>query len=553
MKFNLYRSVVFSGMSLLCTSGTLCAQEQMTLVTTVAGAEKIEAKTDKSSEGWANAAKLWKPDMMAFGKDGALYILEDDDRDILRYKDGRITTFIKDADSDLMCRYSGIAFSIDKTIMYIANDMNGKGSAHIVAIPWKDDHYDTTDLQVVWDKVTGPEMDAGITNVAVHPVTGDVLSVAHGSAEIYKLNKKTNLMEATGVKLPNATGGNAEKVKVRSWAFSADGKTVYICSQNCHVIYRGTYDLSSGIISGLQIWAGTYGTKGYALGDVTETLFEEPIQIAMGPDNCLYVPVRKKHNIIRITEDGVSELVTGTGKSGITEGPLSEAQFNHPGGMVFDEDGILYEADYWNHMIRRIGATWVADVASKDVIDLSKGYLCRKSTLVGEGSSACITGMADGEYAVFYIKNNDVQNVTVSFSAAASADNAAIGVSLENLKSRENVFTTTVAVRNEGAAKYNSYNVDAGNLEAGLYRMTLTFNGASAQSARSADEFSTATLKDLAINKDYSTGIENVNDDYARQQATGIYTLDGRRLSTDDPSQLPAGFYIVNGKKTVIR
>ena len=44
----------------------------------------------------------------------------------------------------------------------------------------------------------------------------------------------------------------------------------------------------------------------------------------------------------------------GTGTSGTADGTLEQAQFNHPAGIQFGPDGVLYVAEYWNHAIRKI-------------------------------------------------------------------------------------------------------------------------------------------------------------------------------------------------------
>ena len=55
-----------------------------------------------------------------------------------------------------------------------------------------------------------------------------------------------------------------------------------------------------------------------------------------------------------------------------------------------------------------------------------------------------------------------------------------------------------------------------------------------------------------AADEDLSTGITSVNADGDTPTTTGVYTLDGRRVSSEATS-LPAGLYIVNGKKVVVK
>lgn len=322
------------------------------LVSTFAGSVMPGSVNDKT-DGDIATATFWKPHMMIWGKDGALYVLEDDDNDIRRIKDGQVTTLLKYGDANgLLNRMSGMALSPDGNTLYIANDLNGKGSAHLVALHWKDGAYDTSDIEVIWGTV--PTMSSGITNVAVHPETGDVFAVAHSSAEIYKLNKATGLMEQTGVFLPDGNGAHASKVKVRGFIFSADGTVAYMSSQNRHVLYRASFDKDTGTFSNPEILAGKYDTAAFGVGSAEATRFEQPVQIVLGPDGYIYVANCKKHRIVKVSPEGNSEWVTGQPTSGHIDGKLENAKFNHPQGLIFDQEGTLYIAEYWNHSIRTV-------------------------------------------------------------------------------------------------------------------------------------------------------------------------------------------------------
>lgn len=55
------------------------------------------------------------------------------------------------------------------------------------------------------------------------------------------------------------------------------------------------------------------------------------------------------------------------------------------------------------------------------------------------------------------------------------------------------------------------------------------------------------------LNGGEPTGIDRIDADQTMDTSKGIYTLNGMRLSTTSPDDLPAGIYIINGKKVVIR
>lgn len=327
---------------------------QSPIVSTYIGSYVPAAKTEKK-EGTLMEAVLWKPGSIAFDKEGALYIVEDDDRDIRIAKNNQVATFLRgDGTGGTVFRMMNIAFSLDGNTLFLSNDANASGNAHIATMPWnKDTHqYDAANLSAIWS-IT-PSLGNGVTNVGVHPVTGEVFSVAHGNAMIYKYDPEQNTMVATGMQLPDAAGKNASKVKIRCILFDKAGTTVYMSSQEKDVIYKGDYDMSTGEFSNLHVWVGQYEKAGFTEGQGNEAKLEEPCQMDLDEEGNIYVAVRKKHRIAKITPDGMLTNYTGTGTSGTTDGPLDKAQFNHPEGVQFGPDGALYISDYWNHKIRKI-------------------------------------------------------------------------------------------------------------------------------------------------------------------------------------------------------
>ena len=322
------------------------------LVSTLFG-EKIDDVSGKKY-GSLQEARLWQPLAIKFDKNGTLYIIQSEaNPDVAMVKDGQVSQFLKGSTTNggKLNRMRDLAISKDGNTMYIANDYNGKGEAHIVSIPWNDNCFNTEDTEVLVDK-NNSDIDAGMTNVAVHPINGKIYSVKHNPGEIYVYDEEQSKMVTTGVKLPDES--NDPKFESHCMLFSKDGTTVYISSQRKHVIFKGTYDLTAQSFSNLKPWVGQFGIAGWQEGTGTNAKLNEPYQMDIDNNGNLYVAVFKAHRIAKITPDGTMTCYAGTGTSGTTNGKSEIAQFNHPSGVQFGPDGALYVAEYWNHMIRKI-------------------------------------------------------------------------------------------------------------------------------------------------------------------------------------------------------
>jgi len=91
-------------------------------------------------------------------------------------------------------------------------------------------------------------------------------------------------------------------------------------------------------------------------------------------NDILYVADSGHHAIRKILPNGQVITLSGNGFPGLKDGPVAQAQFNNPTGMIFDKNEDLYIADTGNHAIRKI----------------SKGGIV--STVVGKG----LAGFKDG-------------------------------------------------------------------------------------------------------------------------------------------------------------
>ncbi len=319
--------------------------------------KKIEDQNEKKY-GTLEEARLWKPMSIAFDNKGTLYIVQDKDNyDIAMVKDGKVSQFLNGLEYAKTCKYMfNIAFSKDYDYMYISNNYANEASdgSNIVSIPWDNNgsKYDVSKLSVFWDRT---DITKDVRCVTVHPITGEIFAV-HGGEEskIYRFDKTQNKMVDTGTILPNKDGDAVRYLNSRCILFSKDGNTVYISGYNCGVIYKGDYNQTTGEFSNLNIWVGKYNEAGWQEGKGTEAKLNQPFQMDIDDEGNLYVAVQKAHRIAKITPDGVVTNYAGTGTSGTSDGTPEEAQFNHPSGLQFGPDGVLYVSDYWNHMIRKI-------------------------------------------------------------------------------------------------------------------------------------------------------------------------------------------------------
>ncbi|MBN8725669.1 MAG: hypothetical protein J0M03_22410 [Acidobacteria bacterium] len=95
--------------------------------------------------------------------------------------------------------------------------------------------------------------------------------------------------------------------------------------------------------------------SGYLDGLSSEAKFNSPSGIAVDKQGNLYISDTINHVIRKITPDGQVTTVAGiAGKKGCVDGDAKKAKFSRPEGLVVDEQGNFYIADFGNHRIRKI-------------------------------------------------------------------------------------------------------------------------------------------------------------------------------------------------------
>jgi DNA-binding beta-propeller fold protein YncE len=134
----------------------------------------------------------------------------------------------------------------------------------------------------------------------------------------------------------------------------------------------------------IETFAGTDDFMG-SEGDIEANPGDGPVaqarlflanQIAVTPSGVVYVTETLFNGIRKIENGIVSTLTSRT--NGSTDGPLSQALFRGPTGIVSDRDGNLYIADQANHRIRKIdtsGSGSVTTVAGPSGTERTAGWM----------------------------------------------------------------------------------------------------------------------------------------------------------------------------------
>lgn len=88
-------------------------------------------------------------------------------------------------------------------------------------------------------------------------------------------------------------------------------------------------------------------------GPLADARFYSPTGVVSDRAGTLYIADEGSHTIRKITASGVTTFA-GTGVAGYKDGPGDQAQFRNPWDLVLDAQGNLYVADSGNHRIRKI-------------------------------------------------------------------------------------------------------------------------------------------------------------------------------------------------------
>ncbi|MFF2728784.1 RICIN domain-containing protein [Streptomyces sp. NPDC058008] len=138
----------------------------------------------------------------------------------------------------------------------------------------------------------------------------------------------------------------------REVAVDAAG-AVYVADAGNHRVRKITADGTISTVAG-SAYAGSSGDGGQA----TAARLNGPFGVAVDRAGVLYVAEYNNHLVRKVTTDGVISKVAGTGAAGFKGdgGPAVSAQLNRPYGVAVDGAGGLYITDSDNHRVRKVSA-----------------------------------------------------------------------------------------------------------------------------------------------------------------------------------------------------
>ena len=169
---------------------------------------------------------------------------------------------------------------------------------------------------------------------------------------IRALNASGDVVTYSGLGTPGFTDGIAAAARFNSPAgLAIDGSgTLYVADSNNHRIRMVATD---GSVSTL---AGT-GTAGSGNGAGTVAKFNTPVGVARDSAGFIYVTEATSHAIRKIAPDGFTSAYAGSPvTAGFADASGAAARFTNPVGLAVGPGNVLYVADKGNHRIRAIKA-----------------------------------------------------------------------------------------------------------------------------------------------------------------------------------------------------
>ena len=139
---------------------------------------------------------------------------------------------------------------------------------------------------------------------------------------------------------------NCQFAKPRGICFSQDEKYIFVADTDHNAVR--IIDLESDLCSTI---VGLKKRKGLRVGKFEDTILDEPKGLALDLRGNILVTTKSAVILLDLIKSQ-STLVAGGNTFGHADG--SEAQFDHPDGIVQLENGDIVVADTFNHRVRVI-------------------------------------------------------------------------------------------------------------------------------------------------------------------------------------------------------
>lgn len=214
----------------------------------------------------------------------------------------------------------------------------------------------------------------------------------------------------------DGVGTAAEFNHLHSLALDSSGN-LYVSDTDNNRIRKITSD---GVVT---TFAGS-GTIGSVDGSGIAAEFNKPYGVAFDSAGILYVADTYNSLIRKITPDGVVTTFAGSGTAGYSDGTGTAATFNHPRRLAFDSADNLYVADTDNNLIRKISpAGVVTTFAGSGTV----GYVDGAGTAAEFNHPDCVALDGLGNVYVIDTFNNRIRKITsnavvTTFAGSGAAD-----------------------------------------------------------------------------------------------------------------------------------
>ncbi len=199
----------------------------------------------------------------------------------------------------------------------------------------------------------------GLYSVVVDPA-GDLLLSVRDMYSILKYHTATQTLTRYAGSLENGFWGNnvpstaARLAEPEAMAITKEGDLVFT-QQNYQVLRK--VSITSGNISDVYVPKGSAAGDIGDGGDANDAQFNIPRDVAVDPDGNVYIADGVNQRIRKINKlTNIISTIAGTGEigNGGIGGLATEARFNDPAGMAFDNQGNLLIADRLNNQIKKV-------------------------------------------------------------------------------------------------------------------------------------------------------------------------------------------------------